>query len=772
MKKNIVLCFCFVLIVLLNLHAEPDIKNPSYPDKKIPVEKRIKDLLGRMTLEEKIAQMCQYRGINKMKKNEGNHTPEEVRANDNIGMYPGIHSSDVIKMIEEGMIGSLLQVYTAEESNYLQELAQKSRLQIPLLIGTDAIHGNGLTEGATVYPTPIGLASTWNPELLEKIARQTAAEMLAEGLRWTFYPNVDVARDARWGRTGETFGEDPYLVSVMGSAAVKGFQQEDMYGNLKILACTKHLVAGSEPINGLNASPTDVSERTLREIFLPPYRAAVDAGVFTVMAAHNELNGIPCHADKWLLTDILRKEMGFSGFIVSDWMDIEEIWYKHKVSENQKEACFLTIGAGMDMHMHGPNFLEPVAELVREGRISEERIDESVKRILEAKFRLGLFEEQFVDIKNKETIIFNKEHQATALRAARESIVLLKNNGLLPLDTEKYQKIFVTGPNADNETILGDWVFDQIDDNVITIIEGLRQTAPEGCEIQYFDCGDNLRRIEDAKIKEAGRRVKNADLAVVVVGENSLRYIGREKTCGESMDRADLRLGGKQFELVKTLYDSGRPLIVVLVNGRPLGTTWIAEHVPALIEAWEPGCFGGQAVAEILFGDVNPGGKLPITIPRSAGQIQMVYNHKPSHYSSRYAFEKKAPLYPFGYGLSYTQFEYSSIDLKKTPISGNQNVKVSIDVKNTGQRTGDEIVQLYIRDLISSATRPVKELKDFKRITLKSGETKTVTFEITPDKLAFYDAAMNYGVEPGTFKIMIGSSSRDEDLKEVMLEVD
>jgi len=761
-----------LFIILITLSSNPLTANkPLYKNKNAPVNRRIDDLLNRMTLEEKVAQMCQYVGIEHLKESENYLSREELDNSDAHGMYADLHSSDVEKMVEDGLIGSFLHIKDAAEANRLQKLAQQSRLQIPLLFGIDAIHGNAMQKGTTVYPTPITQASTWDRDLVEKIARETAVEMRAAGMHWTFTPNVDVARDARWGRVGETFGEDPYLVSEIGVAAVRGLQQDNFTGDEQVLACAKHFIAGSEPVNGLNFAPMDVSERTLREVFLPPYQKAIEEGVFTFMAAHNEINGIPCHADKWLMTDLLRKEMGFDGFVVSDWTDVARLHTSHKVAKSRKEACYQTVVAGLDMHMHGPYFLEPVVELVKADRISEDRIDQSVRKILEAKFRLGLFENPLVDLANYEHKVLTDEHQKTALETARKGIVLLKNEDILPLNKNRYKNIFVTGPNANNQRIIGDWAALQPEDNITTIYEGIKQHAPKNYKVSYLDCGEDFKSIKTSDIRKARKMAKNADVAIVVVGENSLRSDWTTKTCGENMARANIKLAGQQLELVKSIYRAGKPVIVVLVNGRPLGTTWIAENIPAIVETWEPGAKGGDALAEIIFGEVNPGGKLPITIPRNVGQIQMIYNHKPTQYFREYYEEPVEPLFPFGFGLSYTTFEYSDIRLKPNRIKKNENTSLVIKVKNTGKIAGDEIVQLYIRDMYSSVTRPVKELKDFRRIHLKPGQTKSVKFKITPEKISFYNAAMQKVVEPGKFLIMSGCSSRDQDLKKVELEV-
>jgi len=672
----------------------------------------------------------------------------------------------------DGKIGSFLHVLTAEEANYLQSLVQKSRLKIPLLIGIDAIHGNAMVEGATVYPTPINMAATFTDEYAYDIARQTAKEMRATGSHWAFTPNIDVLRDPRWGRVGETFGEDPFLVANMGVEMIRGFQQNNFTGTQSVIACAKHLIAGGEPINGLNASPMDISERTLFEVHLPPYKRAIEAGVFSIMAAHNELNGIPCHMHKGLMTDVLRNQWNFDGFYVSDWMDIERIEKLHHTAENFKEATFLSVDAGMDMHMHGPLFLENVVELVHEGRLSIDQVNTACEKILTAKFNLGLFENTMVDLDQVDAKIFTEEHVELALEVAQKSITLLKNNGILPLSKNTPKKILVTGPNANNSTILGDWHMPQPEENITTIYEGIKDLAqPLGFDVSYFDSGQNLRKIKNKDIEEAANRSKEADLVVLVVGENSLRYKWNQKTAGENMARADLRLPGKQLDLVKAIYQSGTPVVVVLVNGRPISEPWLQDNIPAIVEAWEPGSLGGQAVAEVLFGDVNPSGKLPLTVARSVGQLQMIYNHKPSHFFHKYAFEKNKPLYPFGFGLSYTQFDISEPKLSAPVINDSETIILSTIVTNIGSHQGEEIVQLYVRDRVSSVTRPVKELKGYQRVSLAPGASKKIEFVITPEMLAFYDIDMNYVVESGMFDLMIGNSSADIDLKKIALEV-
>lgn len=736
-------------------------REPLYKDASAPVEKRVEDLLSRMTLEEKVGQMNQFVGLEHIRKNEATLSEEDLRNNTANAFYPGFSADSVAEWTREGLVGSFLHVLTIEEANYLQSLAMQSRLAIPVIFGIDAIHGNANAPDNTVYPTNIGLAGTFYPDLAYRIARETAAEMRAMNMHWTFNPNVEVARDPRWGRVGETYGEDPYLVSVMGAETVKGYQGD--LSSDDVLACVKHFVGGSQPINGTNGSPTDLSERTLREVFFPPFRKGVEAGAMSLMTAHNELNGIPCHSNEWLMEDVLRGEWDFKGFVVSDWMDIEHIHDVHAVAENIKEAFYQSIMAGMDMHMHGVYWNEYVCELVREGRIPESRIDESVRRILGVKFRLGLFEQPYADEATTMDVRLCPEHRQTALEAARKSIVLLKNDGLLPLDAKKYRRVLVTGINADDHNILGDWSADQKPENVTTVLEGLRMISPE-TDFVFVDQGWDPRNMSPAKVSEAASVARTCDLNIVVAGEYMYRGRWTERTSGEDTDRSDIDLVGLQNELIQKVAASGKPTVLVLISGRPLGTEWAAEYLPALVNAWEPGMYGGQAIAEILYGKVNPSGRLAVTIPRSAGQIQMIYNHKPSQYFHPYAVTPSTPLYPFGYGLSYTDYEYSDLTIDKTEIPADGSVKVSVNVTNTGDMAGDEVVQLYIRDRFSQVTRPVKELKDFARIHLEPGETRTVEFTVTPDKLMFLDKHLKPIVEPGEFIVMAGHSSDDNDL--------
>lgn len=768
---NLIKITSLFFLFLFNVNSQNE--SFTYLDPNETVENRVKDLMSRMTLEEKVYQMNQFVGLEHMRQAEKDLTEEELLSNDAQGFYKGVFSDDVAEMTRRGEIGSFLHVLTPEESNLLQNLAEQSRLKIPLLIGIDAIHGNALVSGTTVYPSPITLASTWEDSFLETIGIQTAKEMRATGSQWTFTPNIDILRDPRWGRVGETFGEDHLLVGNLGAAMIKGFQQNDFTGTEKVIACAKHMIAGGESINGLNAAPMDVSIRTLREVHLKPYKKAIDAGVYSIMGAHNELNGVPCHMNSWLMTDLFREQWGFQGFFVSDWMDIERIETLHHVANNLKEASYLAVNAGMDMHMHGVKFPEAVIELVQEGTLPIQRVNEACEKILTAKFKLGLFENRTVDLKAIPKKIFTAEHQQVALETARKGIVLLKNKNLLPLNKiEDKKRILVTGPNANNQTILGDWHAEQPDENVSTIFEGIKALgSKKGYEVVYHNSGESIRKINSDDIDRTVKKAKGFDYVVLVVGDNSMRYKWRDKTAGENMGRAALDLPGKQLELVQSIEKTGIPIIIVLVNGRPISEPWLDKNIPAIIEAWEPGSLGGQAVSEIIFGDVNPSGKLPLTVARDVGQLRMIYNHKPSAYFHKYAIKKSTPLYPFGYGLSYTNFIYSKPILSRSSLDGNESVSVTVNVTNSGNYDGDEIVQMYVRDRVSSVTRPVKELKGYKRVFIRKGETKQVSFEITKDTLAFYDIEMDYCVEPGEFSIMTGSSSADKDLKLTTLTV-
>ena len=754
----------FVIFISLSFSTE---SNPAYLDSSLTDTQRVEDLLSRMTIEEKVAQMCQYVGLNYLGSENEFSLTAEILNSDSKASYKGFLKKDIAQMVVDGKIGSFLHVLQPKESNMLQALALKSRLKIPLIIGIDAIHGNGMVKGTTVYPSPISISSSFTDSLSYEVGLQTAKEVRAAGSHWAFTPNIDVLRDPRWGRVGETFGEDPLLVSNMGVSMIKGLQETN-----RVIACAKHFIAGSEPINGLNSSPMDISERNLREIYLKPFKKAVESGVYSIMAAHNELNGVPCHMNKYLMKEILRDEFKFEGFIVSDWMDIERIHTLHKTAEDIKDASFLSVDAGMDMHMHGPYFLEHIVELVKENKISEERIDESARKILLAKFKLGLFEDPFIDLTKVDKNIFTKKHKKTSLDIARKSVVLLNNrSGTLPIITSKKIKILVTGPNSNNHSILGDWTKPQPKENVVTIFEGIKMIGSQnGFQVDFHDSNKDILNITPTDISSTVAMAKDYDYVFVVVGDNSLRHLKNKKTAGENMARAKLDLAGNQLNLVKSLDKLNNELIVIYVNGKPIAEPWIAENINSIIEAWEPGSFGGQAVGEIIFGEVNPSGKLPLTFPRSVGQLQMVYNHKPSQYFHKYAEEKITPLYPFGHGLSYSEFMYSDLELKKSKIE-DSSINISFLIANNSDSYGEEIVQIYFRDSYSSVTRPVKELVKYKRVPLNPRESKRLSFSIPIKDLAFYDLNMDLCVEKGNFEFMVGGTSNKKGLIKASLEL-
>ena len=761
-------------------------------DASLPAADRAKLLLKEMTLQEKVGQMCQYVAPCYVPPGQGSPYKNIDATDENLG------NKDLADKIRRGEVGSFLHCMTTKEAIALQEMARESRLGIPLLIGIDAIHGNALIEGCTIYPTNINMASTFDTELMEKIGAETALEMRQKGLYWTFAPNLDVARDARWGRMGETYGEDPFLVTEMGKHSILGLQGPDRnFDEGHVIACAKHLIAGGEPFGGLNAAPMDLSERQLREIYLPPFIAAVeDAHVGTVMAAHNEVNGIPCHGNSWLLKDLLRDELGFDGFVVSDWMDIERLYAMHHWAPDSTEAFVRSVEAGIDMHMQGDNYFEAVIDAVKSGRIPMKRIDEAAGKILEMKFAVGLFKAPLPSLDPLENA---EEHRLTALDAARESIVLLKNDGILPLSSPR--RIFVVGPNADSQTILGDWAAPQPDSLVITVLEGIKAEFP-GVTIDTMCFGGKISNVDAKGIAVARHKAAAADVCIVVAGENSQRYSAFGRTCGENCDRDDLDLPGMQEQLLESISSSGKPTVLVLMTGRANSIGWAKENVDAILNVWEPGQMGGQAIAEVLSGKVNPSGKLPVTMPRNVGQVPTVYNHKHSQYSRLFATNETGPLWPFGFGMSYSRFVFSEPIAKGSsgpsdasrssalPIAsdgplpltlprvagssatGEPLATVRLTVTNEGPYDGAEVVQLYIRDEYASVTRPVKELKAFKRVFLKNGESTEVTFNITPEMLQCFGADNKWTVEPGDFTIMVGSSSSDEDLQSVTLTVE
>jgi len=742
-KGNSLLLFVAVLVATVFYSCD----KKSYTDASLPAEERAGLLLKEMTLDEKIGQMCIYVG-EASNAGAGN---EDEKVNYTLGI------GERAELIKTGKIGSFIKVPSYKETNYLQELAEQSRLKIPLLIGTDAIHGHGMYQGATtVYPTPISLASAFDTTLVTGIAKATAAEMRATGYHWAFSPNIEVVRDARWGRTGETFGEDTYMVTMMGKAMLKGYQGDGYGGPENVLACAKHFIAGGIAENGLNGAPADISERSLNEVFFPPFIELVNDGVGSVMAAHNEVNGIPCHAHKPYLTGLLKNTWGFKGIVVSDWMDIERLASAHKIAKDEKEADKLAVLAGIDMHMQGPGFFKNVKELVQEGEIPEARIDDAVRKILYAKFRLGLFENRYVSPEQVKAELQKKEHLELALKAAQESVVLLKNkNEILPLD-KNIRSVFITGPDADSQALMGDWARVQDDKNITTVVEGIRNVVSPRTKVDFLPVS-RYDSISSDILKTAKAKAGNADVAILVVGEKSLRF-DADRTSGENLDRSTLELAGNQLELVKSVQASGTPVIVVLVNGAPVASEWTVENTDAILESWEPGMLGGQAVADILFGNCNPSGRLPITIPRTVGHLRCYYNYKPSSFHrGKFYMDDVTPLFEFGYGLSYTQFKYDNL---KAPakLGLTDDLKLGFTVQNTGKMAGDEVILIYINDKISSVTTPVKKLVAFKRISLAAGQKKDLSFVIPNTQFKLLNMEMKEVLEPGDFDIIVGDN--------------
>jgi beta-glucosidase len=755
-----------------------------YLNPELPVAQRVEDLLSQMTLQEKVAQMlCVWQDKAKtLVDDKGDFDIE--KAKEHFGDGNGL--GQVGRPSDAG--GGKNAREMAELTNAIQKFfVENSRLGIPVIFHEECLHGQAAID-ATSFSQPIGLGATFNTDLVYRLFKMTAEEARARGTHQALTPVVDVAREPRWGRVEETYGEDPYLVSRMGIAAVQGFQGDATFTDKEhVIATLKHFAAHGQPESGTNCAPANVSERILREIFLYPFKKAVqEGGVISVMASYNEIDGVPSHANKWLLRDILRDEWGFKGFIVSDYFAVRELnerpgFFGQFLAKDGKAAAALAAKAGVSIELPDIDCYAHLIELVEEGALQESLIDELVAPMLEWKFRLGLFDDPYVDPDIAEKIVGSDTNRQLALQAARETITFLKNdNSTAPLDMKKLKTLAVIGPNADRELLGG---YSSKPKHYSTVLQGIRERVGDSVEILYHEgCkitlggswqGDEVvpsNPEEDRKsIAEAVKVAKKADCIVLVIG-------GNEQTSREAWelnhmgDRANLDMVGLQDELVDAIVAIGKPVIAFLFNGRPLSIRNLTEKVSAIFECWYLGQETGRAVAEVLFGDINPGGKLPITIPRSVGHVPAYYNYKPSARRG-YLFDNVSPLYPFGFGLSYTQFTFGKPRLEKNTISLDESTRVLVDVTNTGKVVGDEVVQMYIRDCISSVTRPVKELKGFQRITLDPGQTETVSLDITPKHLAFYDIDMNYTVEPGEFVIMVGNSSRDEDLQKVTLTV-
>jgi beta-glucosidase len=759
-------------------------KTPAYKNPKLPSAKRVQDLMKRMTLEEKAAQMlCIWQQkADTLVDAKGNFDLKKAKKafRDRRGLGQVGRPSDAGG--GKGARGM------AELTNDIQRFfLENSRLGIPVIFHEECLHGHAAPEG-TSFPQPIALGATFNPELVESLFAMTALEARLRGAHHALTPVVDVAREPRWGRVEETYGEDPYLVSRLGIAAVKGFQGNRNFRDKKhVLATLKHFVGHGQPESGMNCAPANVSMRVLRETFLYTFREALrEAGAVTLMASYNEIDGVPSHANKWLLRDVLRKEWGFKGFIVSDYYAIWELGYRpdthgHFVAKDKKESCRLSVEAGVNIELPDPDCYLHLVELVKKGVLKEKQLDEMVAPMLFWKFELGLFDDPYSDPDEAERVVGSDDHRGKALNAARQAVTLLKNeNQTAPLDLSKLKTIAVIGPNADRSLLGG---YSGVPKHDVSVLEGIKQKVgkrakvlySEGCKITIGgswnqDAVTASDPIEDRKaIAEAVKVAKKADVIVLAIGGNE--QTSREAWNLQHMgDRTSLDLIGRQEELVKAMVALGKPVIVFLFNGRPLSVNYLNETVPVIYECWYLGQETGHAIADVLFGDYNPGGKLPISFPRSAGHLPVFYNYKPSARRG-YLFDDVSPLYAFGYGLSYTTFELENARLVKSRIAKKRSTQVLVDVVNTGNRAGSEVVQLYIRDLVSSVTRPVKELKGFKRVWLEPGERTTVTLDITPGALAFFDVNMKYVVEPGDFEIMVGTSSRDADLTKLALRV-
>ena len=755
-----------------------------YKDATRPAAERVADLLSRMTLEEKVAQMlCIWQQKPATLTDEQGRFDAEKAARH---FADGRGLGQVGRPSDAG--GGLTARQMAELTNAIQRFfLERTRLGIPVIFHEECLHGHAARE-ATHFPQPIGLGATFDPDLVERLYTMTAAEARARGAHQALAPDLDVARDPRWGRTEETFGEDPYLIGRMGVAAVRGFQGDARFADkAHIIATVKHYAAHGQPESGMNCAPVNVSMRVLREVFLPAFKSAIqEGGALGVMPSYNEIDGVPSHANRWLLGDVLRGEWGFKGFIVSDYFAIRELnerpeFFGHHLARDGKEAAALAVLSGVDIELPDRDCYPSLVELVREGTIPESVIDDRIRPMLHAKFQLGLFDDPYVDPAEAERIVREPSHRRLALEAAQKTITLLKNEPrLLPLDPAAVRTIAVIGPNADR-VMLGGYSGTPL--QASTVLQGIRERAPAGVQVLYHEgckntIGGSWHQDEvtpadpaqnRASIREAASIAAKADVVVLAVGDNE--QTSREAWALNHLgDRASLDLVGEQDELIDALGATGKPIIALLFSGRPASIRNLAAKAAAILELWYLGQETGPAVAGAIFGDFSPGGKLPITIPRSVGHVPAYYSYKPSARRG-YLFESAEPLFAFGYGLSYTTIAITNVRLERPEIAAGESATVLVDVANTGPRRGDEVVQLYIRDVVSSVTRPVKELKGFQRVSLDPGEQRTLAFAITPEHLAFYDINMEFRVEPGEFRVMVGSSSRDQDLQTVTLRV-
>jgi beta-glucosidase len=738
--RSVTLIFGVALSILSSCKRESD-------NKAGATDNRVDSLLALMTLEEKVGQLTLFTS-------DYDVTGPTMRAS-------------YLQDLKAGKVGSIFNAVGAEYTRKLQEMAVKeTRLGIPLLFGYDVIHGH-----RTIFPIPLGEAASWDLAAMEKSARIAATEASAEGLHWTFAPMCDVTRDPRWGRISEGAGEDTYLGSRIAEARVKGFQGARIGDLNSVMACVKHFAAYGASQSGRDYHTVDISDRVLREVYLPPYKAAVDAGAATVMTSFNELDGVPASGNKYLLTNILRDEWNFDGFVVTDYTSIMEM-IPHGVAEDTAAAAALSLEAGVDMDMQAGFYMDKLPLLVKEGKIKEALIDKAVKRILRKKFELGLFEDpyRYSNVQREKETIMKSEFLESARDVARKSIVLLKNeNQLLPLSKD-VKRIAVIGPLADNKKeMIGSWSAQGDWRKSVSILEGIKSKVSPATQVVHVK-GCNINDDSTQGINQAVAAARQADVVILAVGEEA-------GMTGEAASRAFLDIPGSQNKLIEAVRATGKPVVVILSNGRPLTIGWVDKNVPAILETWFLGTQAGSAIADVLFGDYNPSGKLPVTFPRSVGQVPIFYSMKntgrpmdPNNkYSSKYLDESNDALYPFGYGLSYTTFVYGEIRLSASEISGKDSLTVSCEVKNTGKIAGEEVVQLYLRDLVGSVTRPVKELKGFQKISLAPGEAKTITFKLTINDLSFYKRDMTFGTEPGKFHVFVGGNSRDTKQAEFTL---
>lgn len=758
-------------VLLLTLSVAAFAQTAAYRNPNLPVEQRVTDLLGRMTLEEKVAQ------LEGAWENRQFHADGRTLYVDEKGTFLPQQAAVLIKngLGEMSRPSENRGARTmAEFTNTMQRwLKENTRLGIPVIFHEECLHGHAALQG-TSFPQAIALASTWDPGIVRDVFSTTAAEVRARGAQQCLSPVLDLAREPRWGRTEETYGEDPYLVSRIGAAAIEGFQGTGpRIDAAHVIATAKHFAVHGQPEGGTNAAPGNYSEHTIREYFLKPFEAAVkEAHVQSVMASYNEVDGIPSHSNKRLLDDILRREWGFDGVLVSDYFGISQLVDTHHVATTSEAAAKSALESGVDVELPFANAYLSLADQVKQGKIPEMYVDRAVARVLRLKFLTGLFENPFVDPDYAERTTNSPEHQRLALKAAHEAIILLKNqDGLLPLDKTRYKRIAVIGPNAADVHLGG---YSGKPGRGVSVLQGIKDKVggasevlyAEGCKItESFPDWDADKvvlgdpALNASRIQEAVTVARKADLVVLALG-------GNEQTSREAWaqnhpgDRDSLDLLGNQDELVKAIVALGKPVVVFLQHGRPNSINYIAEHVPAIVEGWYLGQEGGTAIADVLFGGYNPGGKLPITVPRSVGQLPDYYYQKPTA-KREYLGSTTEPLFPFGWGLSYSTFKYANLHAMPDSINVTGKTKVSVNVTNASKMAGEEVVQLYIRDEVSSVTRPIKELRGFQRISLQPGETKTVEFNLGPDELSFFDREMHRVVEPGTFKIMVGGNSVD-----------